>query len=272
MRKALFMVVLMLGLAILSATHEQNPSHNEKGPSEPSTGTPVSPNPPPNQPKPEQQGTSRQEEMERFYKFIGWPNGIEALAIILTLGAIVWQSDETRKAARAALLNAQAVINAERPWLIVVVKSPAGPHSIFTVHLRNKGKNPAQIVETRIGCARVENLSHLPAKAPYGGVGMLKNHVVVPGGAARAHIFDHSIFKHAWKDESREFPNEGDLFVFGKILYRDLANPNRDVIHETRWIAIYQPPVEEIPIGGDEGNRLVSIDGIGIPDEYDRHS
>jgi len=40
--------------------------------------------------------------MARFYEFIRWPEGITALAIILTLGAVAWQSDETRKAAKAA--------------------------------------------------------------------------------------------------------------------------------------------------------------------------
>jgi hypothetical protein len=40
-----------------------------------------------------------------WHKFTAWPEGIATWAIMLTLAAIVWQSWETRRSARAALLN-----------------------------------------------------------------------------------------------------------------------------------------------------------------------
>ncbi len=63
-------------------------------------------------------------------------------------------------------------------------------------------------------------------------------------------------FSSCWED--------GQIFVYGKVIYRDLANPDKTVIHETRWIGIYQRPV------GDEGdNSIFRVEGIGVSSEYD---
>lgn len=72
MRKALLMVGLLFALGILSATHYQRLGYDKESP------------------------------LDQFYQSIRWPEGITTLAIILTLGAIVWQSDETRRSAKAS--------------------------------------------------------------------------------------------------------------------------------------------------------------------------
>lgn len=53
-----------------------------------------------------------------------WPEGAATWALFLTLLVIAWQSTETRDAAKAALLNAEAVINAERAWMIPKITQP----------------------------------------------------------------------------------------------------------------------------------------------------
>lgn len=86
MRKALGMVVLMLALTALSAVRQRNPS---------------------------------QPRIEALYSLLQWPDGITALAIILTLGAIVWQSDETRRSARSAEEGMRYLVAKEQPRLAV---------------------------------------------------------------------------------------------------------------------------------------------------------
>ena len=66
------------------------------------------------------------------------------------------------------------------------------------------------------------------------------------------------IFQHILRD--------GEVFVFGRISYRDLLDKATNEEHETRWIGVYQRPV------GDEGNRIFRIEGIGVSHEYDRHT
>lgn len=44
----------------------------------------------------------REDKAQGWHKFIAWPEGITAWLVVLTLGAIVWQAWETRKAAEVA--------------------------------------------------------------------------------------------------------------------------------------------------------------------------
>ena len=44
-----------------------------------------------------------------------------------TLAVVLWQTVQTKKAAQAALLNAQAVIDAERAWLTVSITDKLRP-------------------------------------------------------------------------------------------------------------------------------------------------
>jgi hypothetical protein len=212
-----------------------------------------------------QQNTER--NFPRWYRLFSWPEGITAWAIILTLIAIAEQTAQTRVAAEAALLNAKAVINAERPWIMVSVKSPPGPMGGFTVYARNKGRTPAMVTEARIGCVAVKNVSELPPKAVFPIANPIQNKIIIPGGAAHVIWFDQRLFKAVLKDSLPQFSWDGQIFVFGKVLYRDLANPDKTVIHETRWIGLYQPPV-----GDEGGNSIFRVEGIGISDEYDRYT
>jgi len=88
----------------------------------------------------------------------------------------------------------------------------------------------------------------------------------MPDGATRVIWFNEATLKGMLRDEYPMFPWDGHIFVFGNVLYRDLANPDLTVIHETRWIGLYQPPV------GDMGNSIFRIEGIGMQEEYDRYS
>jgi hypothetical protein len=196
-----------------------------------------------------------------------WPDGVTGWALLLTLFVIAWQSVETRDAARAGLLNAQAVINAERPWMLVSVKSSPGEIGGFDVHVRNKGRTPAMVIEARMGCVAVKNVSDLPLPAIFPMDNPIKNKVIIPGGTAHIMWFDESLFKAILKDKLPRSSSAKQIFVHGRVLYRSLANPNKSVVHETRWICEYQFPSED-----DEGNSIFRVEGIGVSDEYDRYS
>jgi len=184
-----------------------------------------------------------------------------------TLKNIERQTKSGETAANAAFQNAQAVINAERPWLLVVIKPMKGPMGGFNVHVRNKGRSPAMITAAYIGCTAVKEMSALPEKAPYSIGSLIQDRIIVPDGAVRITWFDAKMFENILKDSYPRFYGEKRIFVFGKVLYRDLANPDKSVIHETRWVGLYQPPV-----GDEGGNSIFHMQGIGVPDEYDRYT
>jgi hypothetical protein len=96
-----------------------------------------------------------------------WSNWALVAVGFLTLGAVWIQAVESRKAstaartaAEAALLNAQAVVDSERAWVVEKIRFPnelprqpiSGPVivAIVVFELTNKGKTPAKITNVRL--------------------------------------------------------------------------------------------------------------------------
>jgi hypothetical protein len=201
---------------------------------------------------------------------LAWPEAITAWLLLLTLGAIVWQSVATAKAAKAALLNARALINAERPWIVVSVEEFCGPNNGFLVYAKNKGRTPAMILSARFGCVAVNSIEALPEHPPYKQGTLVQDHIAITGDDLSVGFFDFNKLKKMAGTESAplawEKPWIGNIFVFGIVLYRDLLDPSQKEIHETRWIFQYVPPQ------GNSGDRVITMQGIGIPKGYDGYS
>jgi hypothetical protein len=95
-----------------------------------------------------------------WYVLLAWPEGITTCALLLTLGVIAWQTYETRRAAQAGLLNAQAVINSERAWMVPKIAPPddreimsLGQHEPgwelpIQITFTNRGQTPARVVRS----------------------------------------------------------------------------------------------------------------------------
>jgi hypothetical protein len=62
----------------------------------------------------------RENKPQGWHKFFAWPEGITVWAIMLTLGAIIWQAWETRKAAQAARDGIRLQETAYYQWLELV--------------------------------------------------------------------------------------------------------------------------------------------------------
>ena len=183
-----------------------------------------------------------------------------------TLKNIERQTAAGEKAADAARLNAQAVINAERPWILVTIESVEGPMGGFNIRVRNRGRTPAMITVAYWGCAAVKEVTDLPREPSYWPRKLVKDRIVMPDGAAKIWWFDPGTLHNMLKEDFPRFTWEGQVFVFGTVLYRDLADPSPASIHETRWIGLYQPVV------GDLDYSIFRIEGIGVADEYHRYS
>lgn len=171
-----------------------------------------------------------------------------------------------QNSADAARLNAQAIINAERPWLLVFIKPIMGPMGGFNVYIRNKGRTPAMITMALWGCAAVKDVTDLPKEPLYWPRKLVQDRIVMPDGAVKIWWFDPETLHNVLKDQFPRFTWEGRVFVFGTVLYRDLADPSPTSSHETRWIGLYQPVV------GDLDCSIFRIEGIGVADEYHRYS
>jgi hypothetical protein len=164
---------------------------------------------------------------------------------VKTLRTINRHSAHLQDLAEAALLNAQAAINAERPWLVVTWRSDTNIEGLFRFGCRNSGSTPAKVISLSAKAMFVENLDRMATPPDYSSPGILPDlHLIVrtdsfpisPG--LNAHSFIESQGKADLVAESREF-----LVYYGNVVYRDTLYPDsaKDGLHETRWCFVYQP-------------------------------
>ncbi len=203
---------------------------------------------------------------DRWYAALHSSEWWVVIIAAITASVVCWQSWETRKSAAAALLNAQAVINSERPWIVAVLEAVKGPMGGFNVRVKNKGRTPAMILSAHLGCVVVKNVAALPKEAP-GGVGsLLENRIVTPDETVWVVWFDDRTLRNILKTALPDAIEGTQIFVFGRIVYVDLLNAPSGSQHETRWMYLYQRPV------GEESDSLIDIEGVGVPDEYVRYT
>lgn len=187
-----------------------------------------------------------------WYVLVAWPEGITVWAIIFTLIVIAKQTSETRKAAEAALLNAQTVINAERAWIAIRVESP-GPNS-FQFKAVNVGNTPAKIISIHgrwLPVNRRDTLQ-LPPDEELNGCLISTPPCFLPPTVS-CDAFQCNIMDAHGEVSAEEWMNHlrlplVDVFFFGKIRYYDVINAEPKVLHETKWL-YWLPPFENaLPI------------------------
>ncbi len=156
----------------------------------------------------------------------------------------------TKTAADAALLNAQAIINAERPWIVVNVESLAPGQ--FNFILKNVGRTPAKvrsIWSMPILTKRGESL-RIPPDEQTGESLLCSPPCLIPPTATQI-IFRFDV---AEMDKRNAFGvnitfSQGftELRFYGRIVYFDPLQPESAAPHETKWLYWHVPIEGAIP-------------------------
>lgn len=168
--------------------------------------------------------------------------------------------------AQAALLNAQSVVHAERPWILISVESSRSQENSFTVVATNRGKTPAEIISTLERTRIVVDERRLPATPEYKAVKLDSPQVPVillPGEFTAIQSFSREDVKELCDSEERLRRIETweeKLYLYGKIIYKDLISPPGSQVHETNWCCWY--------IHGRQNSGLV----MAGPQEYNSHT
>lgn len=202
---------------------------------------------------------------------------------ILGLYFIWRQSGHTERAAQsakessdAALLNAKAIINAERPWLFIEIKTTAHPpvhpgvvpeHMNFCVNFRNWGKTPAEVVgfDQHLDCTK--DTMDLPSPPGYSLEGQVMVHTrMVPPGESWENPGEPCFSPHTFlvDDQWKDIRNSQKRFMYwGRIQYRDLIEESKTIhelkkdrpitIHETCFCYFWSPPLNEFLVAGPVG-------------------
>jgi hypothetical protein len=168
--------------------------------------------------------------------------------------------------AHAALLNAQSVIQAERPWILITVEPSRSMENSFTVMATNRGRTPARIIETMERYKIAVDEKRLPTSpefrnekrnAPFAPI------ILLPGEFTAIKPFSRDDVK-ALCDSEERFKRietwEEKVFLYGKVIYRDLISASDGPPHETNWCCWY--------IHGRQNSGLV----IAGPQEYNSHT
>jgi len=263
-------VVILLALAIISARNQESPRHSLAtafaAAQEPGVAA--------NQPR-VADGTARsQGKMKWFYDLISWPDGITALAVILTLGGIIWQSSEAKRASENAAAQVKAMMATERAW--VVIRSSMDDYRptlddqwLFWWQIKNTGTTAARILSTqcRYELVRADQLDSLPLAPEYLQPIELKGFLLAPGDSATYQTF--LVSAHNGAVIHRGVLDAGDfnaiqsealrLRVYGFVRYRDVFDETR----ESRFCEHYVWPAPNRPSAAVGFHHLIST-----PPEY----
>lgn len=163
--------------------------------------------------------------------------------------------------AQAALLHAQAMVNAERPWVLVTAEPARGVESSFEITATNRGRSPATITSALDDVVFAADEAHLPAtpefKVAETGARFVPI-ILLPGESATLKSFSREDVKELCGTEEK-FKSveswEERIFLCGKVSYNDLIAPAGKEAHETRWCCWY--------IHGKQRSALVPAGGAG---------
>jgi hypothetical protein len=219
----------------------------------------------------EKEAQNRKDYAPWWYALMTWPEGITTWAIIGTGLVIAWQSSETRKSARAALLAAEYTVNLERPYLYVEMEygesHPSDPEmdQWYNIGIVNHGHTIAEIV----GCSdpalhviegRDAILTSVPPPVQIREI--VPPVRVMPGKQPRVDltvIRDADVMKVCGSEERQRqlIQGENSAYATGVIQFRDLLRPPTEAPHELYWCCRVK--------FGDQGRLVAYLAG---PKEY----
>jgi len=167
--------------------------------------------------------------------------------------------------ANAALESSQAIVDSGRPWIVITVEPFLSVDHGFKVMATNRGRTPARIL-AKADCVKIaKNETELPAPPDYDSgksATPFEPIILLPGETAGIRPFRRSdVRSHCSSDEQfkRLERWEEKLFVYGRVIYRDLISPMDQPSHETDWCCWY--------VYGEK-DALV----LAGPPEYNKHS
>lgn len=167
--------------------------------------------------------------------------------------------------ANAALESSQAIVDSGRPWIVITVEPFLTVEHGFKVMATNRGRTPARIL-AKADCVKVAaDETKLPPTPDFDSgksATPFEPIILLPGESAGIRPFRRTdVRSYCTSDEQfkRLERWEEKLFVYGRVIYRDLISPMDQPNHETDWCCWY--------VYGDK-DALV----IAGPSEYNKHN
>jgi hypothetical protein len=166
------------------------------------------------------------------------------VAIMMAVSLLYKIERQTRAvvaSSEAALLHAQALQRAERPWVMVTVEPAVGRENSFVVVAVNRGRSAAQIEAAIDQAIMAADEEHLPATPQFPDKPAEKRSapaILLPGESIELKRFSREDVTALCVTEERLKRVEDweeKIYLYGKILYTDLTAVEGAPSHETGW-------------------------------------
>jgi hypothetical protein len=253
-----------------SATHTQSPAEAVQEPSSAAAPSVVVKN----------QNTSQRQEEKHPAEPLSYlhelllPQNLPALALVAVGIAGIWvavctlkdiqkQTENAGLAARAAQASANALVNAERPW-IVVTPTPSSDGWSCTFDARNFGRTPAEIISSDAKFAIVDDGEDVPILPKEGKFHLAHRILMLPEAVDpiekkrsphNVYVLHRNAVLQGQTEERRKMIAVGQkrLMVYGIVVYEDVLTKGG---HYTRFCYCCSPSGGDvIPAGSDGANE-----------------
>lgn len=170
------------------------------------------------------------------------------VAIMMAVSLLYKIERQTRAmvaASEAALMQAEAMKRAERPWVLVTVEPALGRENSFVVVAVNRGRSAAQIEGAKDQAIMASDEQHLPAIPQFpdkAAEPRSEPAILLPGESLELKRFGRDDVKELCGTEERLKRVEDweeKIYLYGKILYTDLTAVEGAPSHETGWCCWY---------------------------------
>jgi hypothetical protein len=181
--------------------------------------------------------------------FLGYIGIMISLRILKSIERHAAAASATAKAAldssTAALLRTQAVVDAERPWIVVTVEPFLTMENAFKVMATNRGHTPAKLTITIDQVAIATDETQLPETPQFqkeDANSLPEPVILLPGESVGIRPFSRdevsSICKTKEELERIELWEE-KIFLYGRVTYRQMIESADNQDHETVWCCRY---------------------------------
>lgn len=149
------------------------------------------------------------------------------------------------ESAQAVLLQAQAIVQAERPWILVTVEPSRSVENGFAVVATNRGRGPARIAGLADEMRIVIDEAHLPAAPEYRHEepdAPLEPIILLPGESTGIKSFSRGEVEGVCGSKARlqRVENwEEKIYLYGRLIYTDLIAREDQQTHRTDWCSWY---------------------------------
>lgn len=168
--------------------------------------------------------------------------------------------------AQAALEQTRALIELERPWIVVRVEPSLTKENSFRMMATNRGRAPAKIVALMDRIQVAVDETNLPVTPEYEGAkspARPEPIILLPSESVAIKTFSRDDVRAVCKT-AEDFEKielwEKNIFLHGRVTYRDMVSSTEKPAHTTDWCYWY--------IHGDKKSALTIA---GTP-EYNKHS